>query len=210
MNLTCLAVWIGPKYTRNYLDHLMNSVERNLSKPYDWIVITDRAYEIPNIKTIQPPGTCRTWWNKLYMFSDQLPADRHYLYFDLDTVIISNMDEMVKTSQEPGLWICQDFNRAFHADYPISNSSVMAWQGNSQQHIWDEFAINPQYFMSKQHGDQDWITRKAKKINWWHKEWVISYKWELDQLSSRTKILAFHGEPKPHQCTDELVKRNWR
>ena len=86
--------------------------------------------------------------------------------------------------------------------------------------------------MQQNHGDQDWITKRAKDdISWFPDEWIRSYKWELVGLKD-TKLLTnkdgkkwfrepvkiepdnrvavFHGSPNPMESADEWVIKNWK
>jgi hypothetical protein len=98
-------------------------------------------------------------------------------------------------------------------------------------YLWDEFKANASKIMAQNHGDQDWITKRASSdINWFPDNWIRSYKWEMIGLKD-TKILnkdgkkifrkpaditpennvaVFHGEPKPFNCGDDWVVKNWQ
>ena len=84
--------------------------------------------------------------------------------------------------------------------------------------------------MGNNHGDQDWITKRAKDdITHWPDEWIRSYKWEMigrkdtkivkgakkvfqhpPTITEDNKVAVFHGEPKPFNCGDQFVIDNWR
>ena len=85
--------------------------------------------------------------------------------------------------------------------------------------------------MQNNHGDQDWITKRAKDdINHWPDDWIRSYKWEMIGLKDtklltkdgrkffrtpatikeENKVAVFHGEPKPFNCADKWVVDNWK
>ena len=65
------------------------------------------------------------WWYKLFMFagSTKWQSD-DVLYMDLDTIIVDSVEKFYDY-QSGKFCICQDFNRAFIREYPISNSSVL-------------------------------------------------------------------------------------
>jgi hypothetical protein len=81
------------------------------------------------------------------------------------------------------------------------------------------------------HGDQDWIFSQIKtNFCFWPDEWIQSYKWEIrnktdvirlenkrifrsienPKIDPRTKVLVFHGEPKPSDVQDPIIVDNWR
>ena len=106
----------------------------------------------------------------------------------------------------------------------------MRWEAGSMNYLWDEFVEKPNIVMRDNHGDQDWITKRAKNdINWFPDDWIRSYKWEMIGMKDtklltkdgrkffrhpptvipENKVAVFHGEPKPFNCADEWVVKNW-
>lgn len=97
-------------------------------------------------------------------------------------------------------------------------------------YLWNDFKKDSDRIMSQNHGDQDWITKRAKDdITHWPDEWIRSYKWEMVGLKD-TKLLSkdgksffrtpakiepgnrvavFHGKPNPMECSDKFVEDNW-
>ena len=107
----------------------------------------------------------------------------------------------------------------------------MRWETGRMNYLWDEFKSNSTRIMQTNHGDQDWITKRAKDdINWFPDEWIRSYKWEMigfkdtklmnkdgkkffkrpAVIKPENKVAVFHGEPKPFNCSDEWVVKNWQ
>ena len=112
----------------------------------------------------------------------------------------------------------------------LSNSSVMRWNPGKLDYLWNEFVNNPARVMQQNHGDQDWITKRARQdINHWPDEWIRSYKWEMiglkdtkllskdgksffrtpPTITEGNKVAVFHGRPNPMECADEWVVKNW-
>ena len=81
------------------------------------------------------------------------------------------------------------------------------------------------------HGDQDWIYSQIRNnFQFWPDDWIRSYKWEIRSrndiikiglkrqfkevanpaIDPRTKILVFHGDPKPEEVQDPIIVDNWR
>jgi predicted oxidoreductase len=98
-------------------------------------------------------------------------------------------------------------------------------------YLWNDCEKDANRIMSQNHGDQDWITKRAKEnINYWPDEWIRSYKWEMIGLKDtklvnkdgkhffRTpakvepgnRVAVFHGQPNPMECADKFVEDNWR
>jgi hypothetical protein len=106
----------------------------------------------------------------------------------------------------------------------------MRWKTGTMNYLWDEFVAKPNKVMGDNHGDQDWITKRAEQdINHWPDEWIRSYKWEMiglkttkirkgikhvferpARITEQNKVAVFHGEPKPFNCGDQFVIDNWK
>ena len=207
--------------------------KRNITTDYQFHCITDSPKDLdPHINTIQLPNdpAIKTWWSKLWMFGADFPLKGNILYFDLDVIIFNNIDHLF--THNPGKFhIIRDFNRCRVKDWKMSNSSVMRWEAGTMNYLWDEFKANSSKIMSQNHGDQDWITKRATDdINWFPDDWIRSYKWEMigfkdtkllnkdgkkifrkpADITPENKVAVFHGEPKPFNCGDEWVVKNWR
>jgi hypothetical protein len=208
-------------------------VKRNTTVPYEFHCITDDPKGLdPHIKVIPLPNDpwIKTWWSKLWMFGGHFPLQGNILFFDLDLIVFRNIDNLF-TYDPDKFMIIRDFNRCRVPDWKLSNSSVMRWKAGTLNYLWDEFVANPGKIMQNNHGDQDWITKRAKNdINHWPDDWIRSYKWEMIGMKD-TKLLSkdgrkffrtpavvkeenrvavFHGEPKPFNCADEWVVQNWK
>ena len=232
MNHVVCVKW-GNKYISKYANVLYSMCKRNISVDYEFHCITDDPKGLdPHIKTIELPNdpAIKTWWSKLWMFGGHLPLKGNILYFDLDVIIFNNINELFV--HNPGKFnIIRDFNRCRVKDWKMSNSSVMRWEAGTMNYLWDEFKANSSKIMSYNHGDQDWITKRANEdINWFPDEWIRSYKWEMIGLKDtkllnkdgkkifrkpadvrpENKVAVFHGEPKPFNCGDEWVVKNWQ
>jgi hypothetical protein len=232
MNHVVCVKW-GNKYISKYANVLYNMCKRNITTEWDFHCITEDTNGLdPHIKTINLPKDpiIRTWWSKLWMFGSEFPLQGNILYFDLDVIICNNIDSLF--THNPGKFhIIRDFNRCRVKDWKMSNSSVMRWETGRMNYLWDEFKSNSTKIMQTNHGDQDWITKRAKDdINWFPDEWIRSYKWEMigfkdtklmnkdgkkffkrpAVIKPENKVAVFHGEPKPFNCSDEWVVKNWQ
>ena len=99
-------------------------------------------------------------------------------------------------------------------------------------YLWDEFKARSADIMQQNHGDQDWISKRARDdISWFPDEWIRSYNWELIGLKDNklltnkdgkkwfrkpvtiepgNRVAVFHGSPNPMECADKFVEDNWR
>jgi len=227
-----LCVKWGNKYTSEYVNVLSRMCQRHTTVPYQFHCLTENAAGLDAGIDVIPlpshPGI-RTWWSKLYMFSPDMPIKGNILYLDLDVIIFRNIDPLF-THDAGNFQIIRDFNRCRVSDWKLSNSSVMRWDTGRLDYLWTEFAADPGKVMGNNHGDQDWITKRAATdIRHWPDEWIRSYKWEMHPMSSRcvskgnkkvfpqlpkidhqNMVAVFHGDPKPANCGDQFCLDNWR
>ena len=228
---TVLCVKFGPKYGVDYVEKLRNMVSRHLTVPYEFVCLTDDHHGIEGVRSIniENQGYAKGWWHKVHMFDPSIGLSGKILYLDLDVIIHSNIDRLITNYTNEFLGI-RDFNRKFHHDWKIMNSSVLSWQGGYHTDIFSRFKDNPTK-AQKMHGDQDWIWSVAKsRIKFWPDSWIQSYKWEIRDRSEivftngkrlfknardvvipkECSICVFHGEPNPDQVKDPFVVDNWR
>ena len=139
------------------------------------------------------------------MFSPEMPVKGNILFFDLDVVIFENIDDLF-TYQPDKFMIIRDFNRCRIKDWKLSNSSVMRFKSGTMDYLYNDFKDRSANIMQQNHGDQDWITKRAKNdINWWPEEWIRSYKWEMIGLKD-TKLLSKDGKKIFRNNPREIVK----
>ena len=194
MNHVVCVKW-GNKYPSIYVNVLKNMVARHTGVPYQFTCFTDDPNGIDedvNIVRFPNEPYIKSWWSKLWMFSPEMPLKGNILYFDLDVVIFDNIDPLFTN---PGKFnIIRDFNRCRVKDWTLSNSSCMRWESGTMDYLWTEFKQRSAEIMRQNHGDQDWITKRAKdEITWFPDEWIRSYKWEMIGLKD-TKLLTKDGK----------------
>lgn len=195
-----------------YVNTLFDMIGRNISPTIEkrFVCFTDDPSGLMNgIEPRALPADLQGWWNKLYLFSEAAftPGER-VLYFDLDTIITGSVDDLARFSG----WfaICREFG-----EFGKYNSSVMAWQaGNSTGALWDCWDHAEHEF-----GDQGWISDCLTERDMRPAVWqnilpgqIESYKLGLfcGMPPRGTKVVAFHGNPKPHECSEEWIKGIWR
>lgn len=221
----------GNKYSSTYVNKLYNMVKRHCTLPVGFACITEDASNLnQDIKVIPLPRQpqLQGWWFKPWVFSAEFPLEGTIIFLDLDIVIIDNIDNL--WFHHPGKFcIIRDFNRSNIKDWNKFNSSIFKFEKGSCNFIWDNL-IRDVSVTKKMHGDQDWIFSQMRHhYQFWPDEWIQSYKWEIrnrndvvrvgmkrqfkdianPKIDPRTKILVFHGDPKPDDVQDPIIVDNW-
>ena len=233
--IDCACVIHGDAYSWTYVEKLYSMLSRHITPGIRLHVYTeaDRVVPEPMIKHELTEwgslGPKRSWWYKMQLFNPTHHAGP-LLYFDLDTVIVDNIDWIW---QQPTtyFWAVKDFKYLWTPTHTGINSSVMWWDTQQYQHIWDTF--NQQdltKIMQTYRGDQDYISDKIplNQRRLFDETRVLSWRWQcLDGgydfkrrrcvrpttgtiINNSTSVLIFHGNPKPDQVTDPKVLQHWR
>jgi hypothetical protein len=157
----------GDKYDPEHVNRLRDQLWEYYPNS-QYLCYTDNPLnvEIECIPCFKKPSL-RFWWNKLAMFSKDFPVKGKCLFFDLD------MD--IKADPRPwlnwdGLTIIKDYWKddlymAPHAYDVHINSSVITWTAGEQNHIWDHFMSNKDYFMRKYAGIDRFLVHEGIEFN---------------------------------------------
>jgi hypothetical protein len=231
----CACVIHGNVYSWDYVERLYHMLCRHLSAEVKLHVYTEdsRSVPAPMIKhsltnwNLQNPK--KTWWYKMQLFNPE-----HFsgplLYFDLDLVIINNIDWIRQLPQQY-FWAVRDFKYLWRPTHYAINSSIMYWDTRKFGHVWQKF-VKEDFgrVLQHYHGDQDYISDKidtsARKFL--DQNRVQSWRWQaLDggydfptkkhknpksgtTVDANTSVLVFHGNPKPHEIKDPIIVHHWQ
>lgn len=215
INVVCVK-W-GDLYSADYVNKLYNSIKRNTTHDFKFICFTEDTNGID--KEIEcrafPFSQLVGWWNKMSLFSPEANLQGRVLYFDLDTVIVDNIDEYFEFKGT--FAILQDLYRVEKkVDETAFGSAIMAWENGSWAYkIWEQFAS--QMAANSQHagGDQRYLmkTIQLPDVTFWQKflkrTKVGSYKIHIrdkepkGQLPANRSIICFHGKPRPVEVASE-------
>jgi len=193
-----------------YVNILHDMILRNMSPEiqYRFICFTDDSTGINHwIETKPlPEADLQGWWNKLALFKrGVLKEGTQVFFFDLDTLVVSDLTEVM--GYDGDLCLLRDFYRPDGL-----GSGLMSWKPESNYHIWDRWVACEKPLLAG--GDQSWIERVAIDCDRWQDacpEKVISYKANCAPYPTKeASIVCFHGEPRPHGCTQKWVQDIWK
>lgn len=154
------------------------------------------------------------WWSKIELFRPGLfPVGEQVIYVDLDTVFLGCPDKLL--AYEGSFALLRDFYTT--RELGLYGSGVMAWNtGNRRlQSMYETFVQQDEKIMSacRRGGDQMFINRHypgADYIQDVAPDEVVSFKpinartWRREHPGAETKILCFHGNPRPWEASKEV------
>jgi len=187
-------------------------VARNLSSPHEFHCFTDSAYDYARgiIKRPLPQDGLRGWWNKLALFKPGLfPDGARVLYLDLDTLITGSLDEIAAYAGEFAM--LGPFFDNVSPMFAGPQSGVMGWGAGFGGHIWQTY-VNTDY-PDLPGGDQAFLRHVHPSPDLWQNLFpgqVVSFKaLGAAEPHADTRIVCFHGLPRPHEATQGWVLRAW-
>ena len=234
--IDCACVIHGDAYSWKYVDTLYSMLTRNLSRQVRMHVYTEHDREVPphmikHVLTNWPgvQGAKKSWWYKMQLFNPDHYAGQ-LLYLDLDTVVVNNLDWITQLSPHY-FWAIRDFITIWNPESRTINSSVMYWNTIQFADVWTQFDVkNIAKICAKYRGDQDYLSAQLpiKKRRFFPDRQALSWRWQAHDgginpvnrlplspgLGTRfgleTSLLIFHGQPKPDQVQDPIIKNQWR
>ncbi len=234
--IDCACVIHSDKYDWMYVERLKNMLQRNFSRPIRLHVWTEANRIIPNDMIHHPldewagvAGPRKSWWYKMQMFDPKHNVTGQMLYFDLDVVIVNNLDWMLDLDQRY-FWTVRDFRYLWRSEKYNINSSIMIWNACDFDWIWKEFnARGIQRVSQRYPGDQDYLNRAipGDQIGFLPEDRVRSWRWQVldggydhrtksyrvpglgSTITDRDCVVVFHGDPKPSQVTDTQIVQHW-
>jgi hypothetical protein len=233
--IDCACVIHGDLYSWEYVERLYSMLNRNITPGIRLHVYTEafRPVPAPMIKhdliEWNITRNRRGWWYKMQLFNSAHHSGP-LLYFDLDTVIVGNIDWIW---QQPTkyFWAIRDFKYLWDSKHTGINSSIMYWDTQKYQCVWDNFLQeNVERTIQKYRGDQDYISFaiEENQRRFFDVNKIQSRRWQcLDggydfdkkrhkmpgqgtKFTNDVGVLIFHGDPKPDQLNDEVVVSHWQ
>lgn len=217
-NIICVKH--GTKYNSDYVNKLYSMVCRHTTLPFNFYCFTEDTTGLnENIKVIDLPVNkypdIKGWWWKTYPFREgHFPSEDVNFLLDLDMIIIDNIDEYLTYGNLDEFTCLENLGWVISAKVPHANktklgSAILRWRANEYPDIWD--TVHDQHRDNHSYGDQDHIWDLYKdEIKFFPREWTVSYKWQpFVAKKKQGKIIAFHGDPKPHQLEMEAIYKEW-
>ena len=230
-NVLCIK-W-GSKYSADYVNRLYNMVERHLSLSHRFICLTEDPMGLN--AEIEARPLLRTdlkySYTKFELFEKELhDITGQILFLDFDVVINNSIDNLFLFEPDAKFVGIQDWK------IDCINASCMRFNVGDHSYIIDNWyeAVRTRFTVEEYfdtslngkknlyhdlnsfppavyRGDQEWTTRQLKEhnvdITYYPSDWLQSY---TCGYTMNSKVVVFHGTPKPHEVEDGWVKENWK
>lgn len=215
-----VAMKWGELYSADYVNVLYQACRRNISGDFRFICLTDNAdgivadvecFPIPEIGLDPADHYTKAVWPKLALFGPSLyDIEGRILFIDLDMIILGSLDDFFIHSN--GL-VCTDMGEGWRPGFPDAppetGTCIFAFDAGQEAQILARFQENQDASMASALNEQEFVGKWARSVDYWPKDWVISFKRFLRQpigldlfLSPKTpppgtRVVAFHGLPRP-------------
>lgn len=206
LNVACVSVGNYQKCGAKYVNCLYAMCRRHITVPFRFVCLTDDAARLhAAIEVIPKPANAWGWWCKIALFAPgAFPAGARVLFFDLDTLIVANIDDLAAYDGTFAGLGCARSNRLF-------SSGVMAWQAGTADRIWLDWLAAGQPLPGN--GDDEWIDRVRPDAVRLQRKFpgIYSYKFHKCQSGppADARIIYYQRMPKPHNCGAPWVAEHW-
>jgi len=221
MDRIVLCMKWGTLFPPDYVNVLYNACKTDMKKPFRFVCLTDdstgfvdgiEALPIPDIGLSPQEWYTKGVWPKLALYvADLHGLQGRCLFIDLDMVIVGGLDDMldfgagyVSTDMGDG-W--RPGGRRGAIKEP--GTCVFAFDLGQETQILDAFLADKEKAKANFQNEQDFAGAYARSMTFWPEGWVISFKRHLRQPIGKdffvppksppegTRIVAFHGDPRP-------------
>lgn len=182
VNFVCLK-W-GTKYDAEYVNRMYVMLKRNCKEQFTLYCCTEDSTGISEEVSIVPlpidEYDLEIYWWKLWILSEELPIRGKCIFFDLDTVIQNDIQEIVDFDPGDNIFTlpCQwrmKYRLVANDYYTYSNSSIMIWDSTIDLEIFPHYIKNNYYYEMKYYGNDEYLEfQHPDKIKTLPNHWVYS------------------------------------
>lgn len=220
-NVICIK-W-GTRYSTEYVNRLYRMVKRNTTLSFHFYCFTDDSDGLCNeiipkplpVLNVKPEENKYVYRKEVGLCDDNLGGlnGQRVLYFDLDIVIVENIDCFFQHPSGNDFVIINDWNT--QADH-VGQASCYSWVVGELGYAKEYFERHPRevvekYFTASQEYLSAKVIERYGKLNFWPDSWCRSFRFHCmpkgllrhfitPRIPDKAKILVFHGSPNPHEA----------
>lgn len=231
INVICIK-W-GKRYPPEYVNKLYSMIKRNTSYDIHFYCFTEDSNgldkdiiikPLPILNTLKEYQTIHVYRKEAALCDDELGGlkNERVFYFDLDVVIISNLDEFFDYPENDKFYIINDWNSKGDR---IGQASCYSWTVGTLGYVKEYFEKHPKevvdkFFTASQAYLSSKIIEKNGSLNFWPDNWFCSFRFhcmskigplrhfivpKIPSDRPGLKVIVFHGIPNP----PEAIKGIW-
>ena len=187
--LKICTVFFEGLYHPNAVSNLYRSLKQNSSVPFEFICLADRGVDADVVLPYNKHSNIKLHWHKLKFFSPQFayqkPGD-DIIIMDIDQKIVGNVDDLLGHPVSENELVT--YGQWWENKLGI-NGGFYKFKSGSLKFVWDDFAINPEYWQLhfydngtvhyKYYGEQNYVKLKVlehkAKLTKTPSEWIAKY-----------------------------------
>lgn len=221
LTVACVFKDGGTVYEREHVTALYDQINKHIGVELKFVCLTDAArMNLPGTSIIPLHHRWPKFWSKIELFRPGL-FDGPVLYFDLDTMIVGPIGDLVRGHK---FTVLNNFN---FPDKGRIGSGLMAWEGD-YSFLYHTFIKDPDGFMAfhvenESFGDQGFIQTYLDTYELWQTKYpgrIVSYKKHCrgkrikgtgvhprtirylpDRVPKTASIICYHGQPRPWETS---------
>jgi hypothetical protein len=215
-----ISILWGDAYGEEDVNALYSMVARNTSLPFKFHLFSSE--DLPGLNPsilrhpepsleVAPEHNRYAYRKEVGLCNDSLGelTGQRVFFFDLDVLIMDNLDALFTYPKDDGFYIINDWNtRGDH----VGQASCYSFVVGNLGFVKDAFEADPEaviahYGTASQEFLSTKVIEKFGKLNFWPAEWFQSFRFhclpwgplrhflEPHKPKAGTKVLAFHGHP---------------
>ena len=205
----------GGDFFAEYVYRLQRNLRDHVKVPYRFVCLSTQ--DLRGVTTLRLKRNLPGWWSKLELFDHKLPGP--VWYFDLDTIIVSDVTDIVSTEFEfaaLGPFLGLDGKPLMAGD--AMGSGVMAFDGTvDRSYIPRAYTsrTDMEYRTRRRWGDQGFIQDQIKSefepLQQHFPGRIIRFKSDVRRADKTlapvphgASIVCFSGKPRPHEINWSL------
>lgn len=222
-NVICIK-W-GTIYSADYVNKLFSMVTRNSTFNLNFYCFTDDVdgldsriicKPLPRL-AVSPEDDKYAYKKEAGLCDDDLGGLRgqRVLYFDLDVVLVANIDDFFTYPEGEDFVIVNDWNTRGNS---VGQASCYSWVVGTLGVIKKYFEEHPkevvaEYFTASQEYLSAQVIKHKGEMKFWPEQWCRSFRFHCmpigilrsfitPRIPAGTRVVVFHGRPNPHEARE--------
>ncbi len=230
VNVICIK-W-GTAYPPEYVNKLYHMVTRNTSYDVNFYCFTEESEglderihvkPLPVLETKEAYRTKYAYRKEAGLCDDTLGGltGERVFFFDLDVVIVSNLDDLFDYPEDDKFYIIRDWSKNNES---VGQASCYSWVVGTLGYIKEYYEAHPEevidrFFTASQEYLSSKVIEKYGQLHFWPSTWFCSFRYhcmcKIGPLRhfitpkipkwEGLKVIVFHGKPNP----DEAIRGEW-